>query len=447
MKIKDWYLGKRIRPKNEHLVFHFVATIVSLIFLLPMGLYFALLLNAYGLYFYMHIIISRVILIFMFSVLIFLLVCFLYLKYGREHLHQMFHRQKLAHMVLENGWYEKGKPKESFFKDIPVSKEESIAWFPKMYYKKSGRTIIIVVKLTLGRYQDQYKTLEKRLESGFDCELILKEVKSGRVTYELVEELMKDRIEIKDVTVQNSTMQLMRSLSWNFDKQPHMLIAGGTGSGKSYFILALIEALIKAGAVLNICDPKNADLADLEKVLPHVYHTKEDIVACVEEFHQEMLDRMEDIKALPNYQTGKNYAYYGLAPHFLVFDEYVAFSNMIDKDRALREPFNNKLVQILMLGRQAGYFVILACQRPDAKYLGDGMRDQFNFRVALGRMSELGYSMMYGDVDKNFYLKDIKGRGYIDFGESVIIEFYSPFVPDNHDFMREIEKAYQERGV
>ena len=45
----------------------------------------------------------------------------------------------------------------------------------------------------------------------------------------------------------------------------------------------------------------------------------------------------------------------------------------------------NKLKQIVMLGRQAGFFLILACQRPDAKYLGDGIRDQFNFRVALGR--------------------------------------------------------------
>ena len=35
------------------------------------------------------------------------------------------------------------------------------------------------------------------------------------------------------------------------------------------------------------------------------------------------------------------------------------------------------------------FFLILACQRPDAKYLGDGIRDQFNFRVALGRMSEM----------------------------------------------------------
>ena len=98
----------------------------------------------------------------------------------------------------------------------------------------------------------------------------------------------------------------------------------------------------------------------------------------------------------------------------------------------------NKLKQIVMLGRQAGFFLILACQRPDAKYLGDGIRDQFNFRVALGRMSELGYSMMFGEVEKNFFMKHIKGRGYVDTGGSVISEFYTPLVPKGYDFLREI---------
>lgn len=53
-------------------------------------------------------------------------------------------------------------------------------------------------------------------------------------------------------------------------------------------------------------------------------------------------------------------------------------------------------------------------------------------------MSELGYSMMFGEVDKNFFMKRIKGRGYVDTGGSVISEFYTPFVPKGHDFLREI---------
>ena len=105
----------------------------------------------------------------------------------------------------------------------------------------------------------------------------------------------------------------------------------------------------------------------------------------------------------------------------------------------------NKLKQIVMLGRQAGFFLILACQRPDAKYLGDGIRDQFNFRVALGRMSEMGYGMMFGETTKDFFLKQIKGRGYVDVGTSVISEFYTPLVPKGHDFLKEIKKLIDSR--
>ena len=103
----------------------------------------------------------------------------------------------------------------------------------------------------------------------------------------------------------------------------------------------------------------------------------------------------------------------------------------------------NKLKQIVMLGRRF-WLLILACQRPDAKYLGDGIRDQFNFRVALGRMSEMGYGMMFGsDVQKDFFLKRIKGRGY-DVGTSVISEFYT-LVPKGYDFLEEIKKLSNSR--
>lgn len=141
---------------------------------------------------------------------------------------------------------------------------------------------------------------------------------------------------------------------------------------------------------------------------------------------------------MENYKTGENYAYLGLPANFLIFDEYVAFMEMLGTKE--NTAVLNKLKQIVMLGRQAGFFLILACQRPDAKYLGDGIRDQFNFRVALGRMSEMGYGMMFGsDVQKDFFLKQIKGRGYVDVGTSVISKFYTPLVPKGHDFLEEIK--------
>ena len=104
----------------------------------------------------------------------------------------------------------------------------------------------------------------------------------------------------------------------------------------------------------------------------------------------------------------------------------------------------NKLKQIVMLGRQAGFFLILACQRPDAKYLGDGIRDQFNFRVALGRMSDGLWHDFGSDVQKDFFLKRIKGRGYVDVGTSVISEFYTPLVPKGYDFWRKLKVIQQQ---
>lgn len=53
-----------------------------------------------------------------------------------------------------------------------------------------------------------------------------------------------------------------------------MLIAGGTGGGKTYFILTLIEALLRTNAILFVLDPKNADLADLQAVMPDVYYKR-----------------------------------------------------------------------------------------------------------------------------------------------------------------------------
>lgn len=46
---------------------------------------------------------------------------------------------------------------------------------------------------------------------------------------------------------------------------------------------------------------------------------------------------------------------------------------------------------------------------------------------------------------KDFFLKQIKGRGYVDTGNSVISEFYTPLVPKGHDFLKEIGRLSQNR--
>ena len=142
----------------------------------------------------------------------------------------------------------------------------------------------------------------------------------------------------------------------------------------------------------------------------------------------------------PDYRPGMNYAKLGFEPCFLVFDEYVAFMTMLNKKE--NETVTGYIQAIILKGREAGFFLILACQRPDAKFLGEGVRDQFGFRVTLGKMSNSGYTMMFGSVDKIFMPKTVKGRGYVNTGDDVVTEFYSPLVEDGHDFFAEIGRAY-----
>lgn len=384
-----------------------------------------------------------------FTVLVSLIVCvvvaFFYYRFHYDKVNQLFHRQKLAKMVLENGWYESETVQDGgIFKDLSSSaRKEKITYFPKLYYRMDDGLLHVQAEITLGKYQEQLLHLEKKLETGFYCELVSKELKDSYVEYVLFYDMIANRITIDEVRAENGSLRLMKNVWWEYDKLPNMLIAGGVGGGKTYFILTIIEALLHTKAVMYVLDPKNADLADLATVMPEVYYKKEDITACIDGFYDRMMDRSEEMKLMPNYKTGENYAYLGLAPHFLIFDEYVAFMEMLTTKE--NSAVLSKLKQIVMLGRQLGFFLILACQRPDAKYLGDGIRDQFNFRVALGRMSELGYSMMFGETDKDFFLKQIKGRGYVDTGVSVISEFYTPLVPKGYDFLKEIGSLVNSR--
>lgn len=441
------YRGKRIKATDKDLVFQFVATYLLAIFLLVILLLHSRtiiridwknisLLNKNE----VHLDIPYLIISIVIAAVICMAAAIFYYQHHIDYIKQLFHRQKLARMILENKWYEAEQMQSnSLFKDLTSGRtKERISHFPNMYYQLKNGLIHIQVEITLGKYQDQLLHLEKKLESGLYCELTDKELKDSYVEYTLLYDTIANRISIEDVQAEHGKLRLMKNIWWEYDKLPHMLIAGGTGGGKSYFILTLIEALLRTNSILYVLDPKNADLADLEAVMPNVYYKKDDMVACIDTFYEGMMKRNEDMKQMEGYKTGENYAYLGLPANFLIFDEYVAFMEMLGSKESTA--VLNKLKQLVMLGRQSGYFLILACQRPDAKFLGDGIRDQFNFRVALGRMSEMGYGMMFGGTDKDFFLKQIKGRGYIDTGTSVISEFYTPLVPKGHNFLDEIGK-------
>ena len=99
------------------------------------------------------------------SALVCATVTLLYQRFQYDRVTQLFHRQKLARMILENGWYESKTIQNSrFFKDLsPASKKEEITYFPKLYYRMDNGLLYIRTEITLGKYQEQLLHLEKKL--------------------------------------------------------------------------------------------------------------------------------------------------------------------------------------------------------------------------------------------------------------------------------------------
>lgn len=356
--------------------------------------------------------------------------------FRKQKLKKIYHRQKISRMILSNKFYESKSVKSR----ITGRMVQKLTYFPRFYYRLKDGHIIIKIAMDMSRFQSRFMELGKEFENGFFCDLVSTDMEDGFFTYKLLYDAGKNRISIDDAVVNKGSMKLMKHIDWAFDKLPHMLISGGTGGGKTYFILTLVKSLVASGADVRILDPKNADLADLEEVLNgKVFSRKNGIMMTLRKSVEDMMSRMNEMKNHPNYRTGENYAYLGYKPVFIIFDEYVAFMDMLDfkeRDKAIQD-----IKQLVMLGRQAGFFLVAGAQRPDAKYFADGIRDQFNFRVSLGKMSETGYGMLFGDTDKKFVEKDIKGRGYAYAGSGNIMEFYSPLIPSGYDFLEEIRLA------
>lgn len=236
-------------------------------------------------------------------------------------------------------------------------------------------------------------------------------------------------------------IRLMDGEYWDFVHAPHLLIAGGTGGGKTIFLLALLKVLAEF-SLLEICDPKKSDLSVLGnfKVFEgHVNSEIEAIVTCLESAVRFMDERYRqmglDSEHPEEVKIGNNYQSYGLPPQFILIDEWTAF--VASLDIRLARQVDDLMTQLILKGRQAGVFLIVAMQRPDAEYLSANLRDNMMARLSLGKLSKIGYRMIFGEdyEDKNYlYIKSKIGRGYAALDGGMPSEFFSPLIPFDKGF-------------
>ena len=204
--MKQWLLsGKRIRPSDKDLVFHTAVSIFLPVFILVVALFHAKTISEINWQdFHLpkagEINVPYLSISCISSGVICLLLVLVIKRYRYDWIKQLYHRQKLARMILENKWYEAKQVKsEGIFKDSSSRTREKISYFPKVYYRMKNGLIQIRDEITQGKYQEQLLHLEKKLESGLYCELTEKELKDSYVEYTLLYDMIANRISIDEV--------------------------------------------------------------------------------------------------------------------------------------------------------------------------------------------------------------------------------------------------------
>jgi len=178
--------------------------------------------------------------------------------------------------------------------------------------------------------------------------------------------------------------------------QPHILIAGTTGSGKSVFTSQLITSLAvqKSPEELRfyLVDTKQLDLT-LFASLPHVAET----VDKIEDLHQVMGNLLKTVRRRTEKMKGvcRNIGEYNtLNPNnklpylVLIIDE---LADVIGQDKELakdedkdsrRVRISDSLKMLAQISRAVGVHIIAATQRPSVKVVDGDIKTNFPTRIS-----------------------------------------------------------------
>lgn len=219
--------------------------------------------------------------------------------------------------------------------------------------------------------------------------------------------------------------------------EPHSLVAGATGSGKSVLIQALLLDIAATNskdlAQIILIDPKMgvdyAPLADLPHMREEIITTKEKAGEVLESLVQEMEERYRSFakaraRDLPTYNA-KVSAEERLPMVFLVHDEFADW--MLDD--GYKAAVGAAVQRLGVKARAAGIHLIFAAQRPDKDVMPMQLRENLGNRMILKVSSEATSKIALDRPGAELLL----GRGHLAAklnGEQGLVFAQAPFLTD-----------------
>lgn len=184
----------------------------------------------------------------------------------------------------------------------------------------------------------------------------------------------------------------------NLDIYPHLLLAGASGTGKTYALTWYLEQLTDLDYDLVIADYKGE--------IKGCNFAGEAVYDGIDEFYKKY--KTKDKKKC------------------LVIDEYPAYISFLKlKDQKKAKDVKEKIAEMLMMGRSYKSLVWLVTQRPDADLFIGGARDNLHCKILLGNGSREAQTMMFGN-EKIEEVNFSRGEGLYSLGGGAVHSLIIP---------------------
>lgn len=176
------------------------------------------------------------------------------------------------------------------------------------------------------------------------------------------------------------------------DKLPHILVAGGTGSGKTIFLYSVVLSLVSVHSEktleLVIIDPKQTDFTIFGKlkhlrggeVITEADSGVEAVREIAEHEMQQRSDSLQKAKCrdIKSYNTANPQK--PMRSLVVVIDEYADLVAVLSKKE--KEEFERVISRITARGRNVGIHLILATQRPTADVVTGNIKANMACRIS-----------------------------------------------------------------
>lgn len=340
------------------------------------------------------------------------------------------------------GFYSKGKRKQQ---QLDGSMKEAIDYPRFLSEKKDGKKVILTFFSNIPLKEWKAKYLE--LETVFDCNIIrIENSKSSKQVVRVhtipTNQGLKDFLPWSDEYIREKDFEIvvgtamLEDVIFDFNKTPHVLIGGETGSGKSVIQRCINWQCIKKGAKVYMADFKGGvEFSKRYEAFGEVVTERERLIEILQELIAENTKRLElfrdlDVKNLGEYNSlpadMKPKGHEELCRIILIVDEV---AEMLDKtglskdEKQIYYQIEGYLSTLARLARATGINMILGTQRPDAKILTGQIKNNLPVRIC-GKMSDSAASEIVLGNTKAFDLGDTKGRFIFKIADSIEFQAY-----------------------